>query len=135
MIKRKKKNPTDKYFLSKISVDKIVFNNNYEYDVYFGSKFIAYVIIKFNSNSIYKIEILDPQYRRRGLATFLYDHIENDLNITFNQDSYFETNIMQLRHGKLLYIPNRFSFYQPFSILHRLKLILRGTTSRLVILI
>ncbi len=78
MIKR---NPTNEKFLSKILIDKVKFNNNIEYDAYFGSKFIAYVIIKQNSNSIYKIEILDTQYRRKGLATFLYNYIEKDLNI------------------------------------------------------
>ena len=49
------------------------------YVVFFRGKKIAYAEIFENANYIEDVQIYDEKYRRKGLATYLYDYIERDL--------------------------------------------------------
>lgn len=49
------------------------------YVVFFRGKKIAYAEIFENANYVDDVQIYDEKYRRKGLATYLYDYIERDL--------------------------------------------------------
>lgn len=90
----KKKNPIDKDFIKNINIKKS-FNDSWEYeygsfiyDIYYNDRFIGSFNIKTNSNYITDAQIYDPIYRRRGLATYIYDYIEKDLNIKLKPSFY-----------------------------------------------
>lgn len=79
-----RRNPTDQGLLNNIIIDKTMSRIP-------GSKYINYTIlyldecigrasIKLKNRNISNIWI-DHRYRNKGLATYLYNHIENDLRI------------------------------------------------------
>jgi hypothetical protein len=96
-LKKGLKNPTDLNFLKQIIIDKETFKItdgkdkiiSYQYNVYFNGKRIGYAEIVKGQNTIDDAEVLKP-YQRKGLTTFLYDYIENDLNIELKPSEYLE---------------------------------------------
>lgn len=100
----KKQNPTDKSLLSKIQIQKELIKipkdqfrpkNIYytEYRILLNGKVIGKAEIKKNKNYISWIEI-DKNFQRKGLSTYLYNYIENDLEIKLRP------SINQLDEGK-----------------------------------
>lgn len=95
----KKKNPTDLQLLKLITIKKkIIADNLYgddliSYKIYFRNKQIGYAEIFINNNYIEDIEI-DEEFRRKGIANFIYSHIENDLKKSLVPSS------VQLEDGK-----------------------------------
>ena len=93
----KRKNPTDLNFLNKVTIDKETFKItdgkdkiiSYQYNVYLDDKRIGYAEIVKGQNTVDDIEVLKP-YRRKGLTTFLYDYIENDLKIKLKPSEYLD---------------------------------------------
>ena len=93
----KRKNPTDLTFLRQVFIDKETFKItdgkdkiiSYQYNVYFEGKRIGYAEIVKGQNTVDDIDVLKP-YQRKGLTTFLYDYIENDLNIKLNPSEYLK---------------------------------------------
>lgn len=89
---RLKRNPTDIEFLKKIKIIKrklkvsneikSEYNNLTRYDIYFNNEEdrIGYVLIRRDDGHVRDVEI-DEEYRRKGLASFVYDYIEKDLKI------------------------------------------------------
>ena len=80
----KKSNPTDYQFLRLLKIEKrkLEFSSDnimFVYVVFFRGKKIAYAEIFENANYIEDVQIYDEKYRRKGLATYLYDYIESDL--------------------------------------------------------
>lgn len=81
----KKPNPTDYSFLRLLKIEKrkLEFSNDnimFKYLVKLRGKTIAYAEIFENANYIEDVQIYDEKYRRKGLATYLYDYIEADLH-------------------------------------------------------
>ena len=77
-------NPTDYSFLRLLKIEKrkLEFSNEnimFVYVVFFRGKKIAYAEIFENANYVDDVQIYDEKYRRKGLATYLYDYIEKDL--------------------------------------------------------
>lgn len=77
-------NPTDYSFLRLLKIEKrkLEFSNDnimFVYVVFFRGKKIAYAEIFKNANYVDDVQIYDEKYRRKGLATYLYDYIEKDL--------------------------------------------------------
>lgn len=77
-------NPTDYSFLRLLRIEKrkLEFSSDnimFVYVVFFRGKKIAYAEIFENANYIEDVQIYDEKYRRKGLATYLYDYIEKDL--------------------------------------------------------
>ena len=93
----KRKNPTDLNFLNKVTIDKETFKItdgkdkiiSYQYNVYLDDKRIGYAEIVKGQNTVDDIEVLKP-YRGKGLTTFLYDYIENDLKIKLKPSEYLD---------------------------------------------
>ena len=81
----KKPNPTDYSFLRLLKIEKrkLEFSDDnimYKYLVKLRGKTIAYAEIFENANYVEDVQIYDEKYRRKGLATYLYDYIEHDLH-------------------------------------------------------
>lgn len=87
-------NPTDYSFLRLLKIEKRILNFSsdstftspnfkdnimYKYVVKLRGKTIAYAEIFENANYVEDVQIYDEKYRRKGLATYLYDYIERDL--------------------------------------------------------
>lgn len=77
----KRSNPTDEEFLKKIKIEKINTNGFFVYEVYYDDRFIGIVSIAHNSHQVGSVEILYKEYRRKGVASYVYNYIENDLGI------------------------------------------------------
>lgn len=78
------KNPTDYQFLRLLKIEKrkLEFSDDhvmFVYVVFFRGKKIAYAEIFNDANYVDDVQIYDEKYRRKGLATWLYDYIEKDL--------------------------------------------------------
>lgn len=78
----KRSNPRDDEFLKKISIEeRRNLTLTISYAVYYSNNFIA----TFLYNKVYKhisnILIFDDEYKRRGLATYIYDYIEKEQGI------------------------------------------------------
>lgn len=93
--RNKKSNPTDLSFLRLIKITKIIipiqcWNGLLEvlikYNIWFRNKKIGYVEIIEGSDSIEDV-LIDEEYRRKGLATYLYNYIEKDLRIKLKPNS------------------------------------------------
>ena len=93
----KRSNPRDDEFLKKIRIIKrlekdLKVENTYYiiYDIYLNTQKyrIGFVVVRRNDDYVLNVDI-DEEYRRKGLASFVYDYIEKDLNIklrpSFNQ--------------------------------------------------
>ncbi len=79
MIRRKtKSNPTDHDLISKLEVKKDFPPYGVKYEVYLGKRRIAFADIDHGSTEISLVQV-NEGYKLRGVATFLYDHIEKDL--------------------------------------------------------
>lgn len=82
---RVKRNPTDHELLKNIKVKKSEHYNDdgsksFWYEIYSDQKLIGAATITKNKNYIDSISI-NPYFRRKGLATHIYNYIENDQNI------------------------------------------------------
>lgn len=79
----KKKNPTDLNLLRLIKITKTIIDYSWQnklitYYIWFRNKQIGYAEILSNQNHIEDIEI-DEEFRRKGIATYIYNYIERDL--------------------------------------------------------
>lgn len=90
----KLKNPTDQDFLRQIRIEKFDNGVFIRYEIIYESKEIAVFVIKSNTNYIYDVEIFHDEFKRRGLATYVYNYIEKDLKIKLAPSKY------QTRDGK-----------------------------------
>jgi hypothetical protein len=95
MIRRVKRvkiqNPTDLEFLKKIKIKKIIRKHYYYYHILLNNKKIgeASVPIEYEYPYVNIIEI-DEKFQRKGLATYLYNFIEKDLNVELKPSEYLE---------------------------------------------
>lgn len=88
----KKKNPTDKDLISKIEIYKVPKPPKYiiqEYQILLNNNIIGRAGIYINDedremNSYISYININEKYKRKGLATYLYKYIENDLDIELN---------------------------------------------------
>lgn len=84
----KRINPVDKEFLNRLEVEKFKLSNQddmyrYNLNYYYDPDFKVYVggaFVDLDNQYVLKVEI-HPSFRRKGAASFLYDHIEKDLGI------------------------------------------------------
>lgn len=77
----KLKNPTDKDFLRQIRIEKFDNSVFIRYEVIYNGEEIAIFILHKGKNYIEDSEIFSDEFKRRGLATYIYDYIEKDLKI------------------------------------------------------
>jgi hypothetical protein len=98
MIKIKKaKNPTDEEFLKKIRIEKFDNGVFIRYEVIYEGQEIAVFILKVDKNYIEDVEIFSDEFKRRGLATYVYNYIEKDLKIKLQPSK------AQTKDGKLFW--------------------------------
>ncbi len=90
----KSKNPTDKEFLKKVQIKKKIDSrwNVIDYKVFLNGKQIALMQFDPNDNTVFDANV-ESDFRRRGLATYVYNYIEQDLGIKI------KPNHMQLDDG------------------------------------
>lgn len=82
--RNRRNNPDDLSLLKSIKITKEI---DYDYDtdlivytIWFRNKEIGYAYIFVGADSILKIDI-NYDFKRKGLATYLYNYIEKDLNL------------------------------------------------------
>lgn len=73
-------NPTDKDFLSKVKIQKVLNKEYISYEAFYNNKYIAGVDFNPKTKTIWDVWV-GPNYRRKGLATFIYNKIEKDQKI------------------------------------------------------
>lgn len=73
-------NPTDKDFLSKVKIQKVLNKEYISYEAFYNNKYIAGVDFDPKTKTIWDVWV-SPNYRRKGLATFIYNKIEKDQKI------------------------------------------------------
>lgn len=113
MIRRK--NPTDEKLLKEIEIRKVNREYDIRYHIYYKNILIGYVIIDNDNNQVEMIKI-EEEFRRRGLATYLYNYIEKDLKIKL------EPNDDQLPDGKAFW-KNRLKNPTDLSLLRMIKIV------------
>lgn len=81
-IKRKKTNPNDYDLLKNIEIRKDFDTKNkiIDYRIYLNNKRIAYMSFDPEYNQVFDVKV-SPEFRRKGLATFVYNYIEKDRNV------------------------------------------------------
>lgn len=109
------KNPTDEKLLKEIEIRKVNRKYDIRYHIYYKNILIGYVIIDNDNNQVEMIKI-EEEFRRRGLATYLYNYIEKDLNIKL------EPNDDQLPDGKAFW-KNRLKNPTDLSLLRMIKIV------------
>lgn len=77
----KKSNPIDKTFLSKIKISKTKIGISIVYKAFLNNHIIATAEYVPNDNSVSSLWVNTP-YRRKGLASFMYNTIENDQKVS-----------------------------------------------------
>lgn len=77
----KKSNPTDKNFLSKIKIEKVKTKYYIRYQALLNNATIATADFFPNDNSVSSVYV-DSPYRRKGLASFMYNTIEKDQKVS-----------------------------------------------------
>jgi hypothetical protein len=75
-----RKNPTDDELIKKINIKRIKKGDKIIYNVYLGNSEIGYVEI-YKGDDFVDLANVSPSFRRKGVATYVYDYIENDLGI------------------------------------------------------
>jgi len=82
MAKRIKprQNPTDDDLIKKINIKRTKIGDKIIYNVYLGSSEIGYVEI-YKGDDFVDLANISPSFRRKGVATYVYDYIENDLGV------------------------------------------------------
>lgn len=93
----KKINPRDEELLKKIKIKKHIKENLIVYSIYVNNTYVGHADIIPKTDNIYYIEIYEDEYRRKGIATYVYDYIEQDLNIKIKPSK------KQLSLGKLFW--------------------------------
>lgn len=73
-------NPTDKEFLSKVKIKKVLNKEYISYEAFYNNKYIAGVDFDPKTKTVWDVWV-GPNYRRKGLATFIYNKIEKDQKI------------------------------------------------------
>lgn len=83
----KSKNPTDEEFLKKIRIEKEIHRKwkFINYNVYFNDDKIASISFDFDTNTVFDARVAS-EFRRKGIATYVYDYIEKDLGIKLQPD-------------------------------------------------
>lgn len=78
----KRSNPRDEEFLKKIRIEKYIDTNYNEiyYQVFIDGRQIVRIIYDIK-NKVICSSFVDVKYRRKGLASFIYDYIEKDQKI------------------------------------------------------
>lgn len=74
-------NPTDKEFLSKIKISKTKIGISIIYKAFLNNNIIATAEYVPNDNSVSSLWVNTP-YRRKGLASFMYNTIEKDQKVS-----------------------------------------------------
>lgn len=97
MIKILRKNPTDKDFLRQIRIEKFDNGVFIRYEVIYNGEEIAIFILHKGKNYIEDSEIFSNEFKHKGLATYVYNHIEKDLKIKLKPSK------QQSRDGKLFW--------------------------------
>lgn len=77
----KKSNPTDKIFLSKIKIEKIKISHYIRYKALLNDTVVATADFFPQDNSVSSVYVMQP-YRRKGLASFMYNTIEKDQKVS-----------------------------------------------------
>lgn len=93
----KLKNPTDKDFLRQIRIEKFDNGIFLRYEVIYNGEEIAIFIMYKGTDYISDAEVLYDEYKHKGLATYVYNHIEKDLGIKLKPSK------QQSRDGKLFW--------------------------------
>ena len=84
---RIKRNPTDQTTIDKLSISKEKNESgDIEYLAYIGNKIIGGLGFNIYKGYVTWVQI-DTKYRRKGIASFLYKYVENDLKIKIDQPS------------------------------------------------
>ena len=78
--RKTRQNPTDDELIKKINIKRIKKGDKIIYNVYLGSSEIGYVEI-YKGDDFVDLANISPRFRRKGVATYVYDYIENDLGI------------------------------------------------------
>lgn len=86
MIRVIKKNPIDRELLNNIKIKDLIYPDFIVYRVYYNNNVIAHLVLDRNKNHITTVTIND-KFKRKGLASFLYDYIENTQNIKLKPSS------------------------------------------------
>lgn len=91
---KKRKNPTDEEFLKKVQIKKKIDSrwNVIDYKVFLNEKQIALMQFDPNDNTVFDANV-ESDFRRKGLSTYVYNYIEQDLGIKI------KPNHMQLDDG------------------------------------
>lgn len=84
----KQKNPTDLQFLNRIRIEKVDLLAGIRYYVWLDDLCIGVFVIQKRNNFVEEMEIWDSKYKHRGLATYMFDYIEKDLNIKLVPSKY-----------------------------------------------
>lgn len=77
----KKSNPTDQIFLSKIKIQKSKTKYYIHYEALLNNLVIASADFFPQDNSVSSVYVMQP-YRRKGLASFMYNTIEKDQKVS-----------------------------------------------------
>ena len=89
---RIKRNPTDQATIDKLSISKQKNESgDIEYLTYIGDKIIGGLGFNIYKGYVTWVQI-DTKYRRKGITSFLYKYVENDLNIKIDQPSPYLLN-------------------------------------------
>ena len=89
---RIKRNPTDQATIDKLSISKQKNESgDIEYLAYIGNKIIGGLGFNIYKGYVTWVQI-DTKYRRKGITSFLYKYVENDLNIKIDQPSPYLLN-------------------------------------------
>jgi len=89
---RIKRNPTDQTTIDKLSISKEKNESgDIEYLAYIGNKIIGGLGFNIYKGYVTWVQI-DTKYRRKGIASFLYKYVENDLKIKIDQPSPYLLN-------------------------------------------
>lgn len=77
----KRNNPTDLTFLSKIKIEKVKIKYYIRYNALLNNSVIATADFFPQDNSVSSVYVTSA-YRRKGLASFMYNHIEKDQKVS-----------------------------------------------------
>ncbi len=109
----KRSNPKNKKLLNELKIERKlkhrqppVLNEVYAYNIYHNNKQIGYVWVNKTNSLINKVEILDSDYMRQGIATYLYDYIEKDLDIKLRPSNNLSSDGAEFWKNRLIKNPS-----------------------------
>lgn len=82
MIRIKRKNPTDEEFLKKVEIEKLKLGSDIVYSLTINNFKEEIGLVTYDpKNKIISDINIYPLFRRKGIATFIYDYIEKDQHV------------------------------------------------------